>query len=127
LLKSISGTKTYIHVVINAMNDTWLNSDGISALGNAAGRRHLARVASLPCSVCGVEDQAQAHHPRGLQWCCGMGERAPDDTAILSCVFHHDEYHRYGRQTWETKHGTHHSHLQKTRKRLELPAFDDSV
>jgi hypothetical protein len=48
-------------------------------------------------------------------------------TASPLCVFHHDEYHRHGRQTWETKHSTHRSHLQTTRKRLELPAFDDSV
>jgi hypothetical protein len=45
-----------------------------------------------------------------------MGKKAPDDTAISLCVFHNDEYHPHGRQIWETKHGTHHSHFRNPQK-----------
>jgi hypothetical protein len=99
--------------------NTLQSSDGSSALNNAAGRRHLQRVAALPCSICGAEYNVQAHHPRGIMWACGMGRKAPDDTAIPLCTVHHDEYHRHGRHTWEVKHGAHAEHLEKTVRLLE--------
>ncbi len=44
-----------------------MNSDRISA----AARRHLARVKSLPCGVCGAAGPSEAHHVKqGLHFSC---------------------------------------------------------
>lgn len=79
---------------------------------------HLARVRVLPCCISG--EPAEPHHPKGLGWGTGMGQKAPDETVIPLSRGVHDEYHRIGVKSWETKYGTHLHHLQKTQSRLAI-------
>ena len=34
-----------------------------------------------------------------------MGRKAPHNTVIPLCKFHHDEFHRLGKKPWEVKYG----------------------
>ena len=44
-----------------------MNSDRI----NAAARKHMARIKSLPCGVCGQPGPSEAHHiKQGLHFSC---------------------------------------------------------
>lgn len=54
-------------------------------MSSAAERRHLARVASLPCFICGAMP-CEVHHIRAGQ---GMGQRASHFLSIPLCVEHH--------------------------------------
>jgi hypothetical protein len=60
--------------------------------------RYLAFIRTLPCAVCGTRRNIEAAHtgPRGL------GQKAPDTSAIPLCVKHHrtgsDSYHKLGRR-----------------------------
>lgn len=56
---------------------------------SAASKRHMARVAELPCSVCG-DEQVQVHHIREGQ---GMAQRADDWLTIPLCVDCHTGKH----------------------------------
>lgn len=47
-----------------------------------AERRHLDRIKSMPCGVCGAEGPSDAHHIREGQ---GMGQRAAHWLAIPLC------------------------------------------
>lgn len=49
---------------------------------SAAGKRHIGRVKSLPCVVCGEFGPSDAHHIRTGQ---GMSQRANDFLAIPLC------------------------------------------
>ncbi len=49
---------------------------------SAASKRHIARVKSLPCAVCGQSGPSDAHHIRSGQ---GMSQRADDFLAIPLC------------------------------------------
>lgn len=80
-------------------------------------KTYMDRVHGLTCSVLGLPG-VEAHHPKGLGWGTGMGQKAPDETAIPLCKQIHDEYHRIGVKSWEAKYGTHEQHLQKTWRRL---------
>lgn len=98
----------------------------VRALGISLPRfneKYLDRVRGLSCSVCGAAPRSEAQHPRGAIWGTGGNLKAPDETAIPLCHFHHCvEYHgiNRGAQTWEARYGTHLSHLQKTYRRLGL-------
>lgn len=48
---------------------------------SAAGKRHMGRVAELPCATCGAYG-VQVHHIREGQ---GMGQRADDFLTIPLC------------------------------------------
>ena len=48
-------------------------------------RRHLDRVAALPCAVCGARP-VEVHHLREGQ---GMAQRAPHWLSVPLCVEHH--------------------------------------
>ena len=50
----------------------------------AAEKRHMERVASLGCAICGTP--AQVHHIREGQ---GIGQRASHFLTIPLCQFHH--------------------------------------
>ena len=60
--------------------------------------RYLAFIRTLPCAVCGTRRNIEAAHsgPHGL------GQKAPDSSAIPLCVKHHrtgsDSYHKLGRR-----------------------------
>lgn len=49
-------------------------------------QRHMARVATLPCAVCGQPGPSLVHHPR---FCAGMAQRASDYLVIPLCPEHH--------------------------------------
>lgn len=57
---------------------------------SAAGKRHMARVARVPCVLCrrmGLGDTpAQVHH---LKFGTGVSDRAPDVLTIALCPAHH--------------------------------------
>ena len=52
----------------------------------AAEKRHLNKVASIGCLICGAP--ANIHHPR---FDCGMSQRASNWLAIPLCKFHHQD------------------------------------
>lgn len=72
----------------------------------------MARVAELPC-VCCDRPCEELHHPRDLRLGCGMGRKAPHDTVIPLCKFHHDEFHRLGKKPWEAKYGEQVDHVER--------------
>lgn len=50
-----------------------------------AGKRHMARVATLPCCICGAQP-VEVHHIREGQ---GAAQRAQDALTIPLCPEHH--------------------------------------
>jgi hypothetical protein len=66
--------------------------------------RYLAWIRALPCAVCGATCGIEASHtgPHGL------GQKAPDSSAIPLCYRHHrtgnDSYHRLGPQKFSKVH-----------------------
>ena len=67
-------------------------------------KKHLQRVAELPCCVCGMEP-VQAHHLVGRDM-KGMGQKSSDMFAIPLCPWHHSELHNIGWREWEQRHGS---------------------
>ncbi len=68
-----------------------------------AGKRHMARVAALPCCICGAQP-VEVHHIREGQ---GAAQRAQDTLTIQLCVEHHrgDEgIHGLGRKGFYMRH-----------------------
>lgn len=55
----------------------------------AAAKRHLDRLSTYPCAVCGTQ-MAHCHHPRAA---AGMGQRASDFLAIPLCYECHQGQH----------------------------------
>jgi len=45
-------------------------------------KRHLDRLAAMPCAVCGIRGPSQVHHPRAF---AGMGQRASHWLAVPLC------------------------------------------
>jgi hypothetical protein len=70
-------------------------------------RAHLARVAELPCVICG-RHPVQVHH-------CIHGRysqrKADDRETIPLCREHHDELHA-GKASWAEKYGPDHAFLR---------------
>jgi hypothetical protein len=69
---------------------------------------HLARVAELPCVICG-RWPVQVHHVimgRHAQ------RRSSDNETIPLCREHHDELHA-GKATWAEKYGPDHAFLRR--------------
>ena len=52
-------------------------------MSNAAEKRHLGRVAQLPCCLCGA-DGVEVHHARTGE-AAGAGQRAPDFLTLPVC------------------------------------------
>lgn len=84
----------------------------------AAEKRYMARVAELPCSVCGVWP-VELHHPTGA----GMGLRAKHTDVFPLCP----PCHRTGgygvavhagTKKWEKLHGDQWEHVAKTKQIL---------
>ena len=78
-------------------------------------RKHMARVADLPCCVCGYQP-VQVHHLIGRNM-RGLAQRSHDVFTIPLCGSHHHDLHQYGWRTWERQHGSQLDHLART---LEL-------
>ena len=55
-------------------------------MSTAAAKRHMARVAQLPCAICGNYG-VHVHHPR---FCAGMAQRASDFLTIPLCPECHE-------------------------------------
>jgi hypothetical protein len=83
---------------------------------------YLARVAELPCSVCGVYG-VHVHHRTGA----GMGRKADDYDTIPLCPTHH-QHGNYGialhagEKEWERRYGTQEEHVKKTQLALGYKA-----
>jgi hypothetical protein len=79
---------------------------------------YLARVAELPCVVCGVYG-VHVHHQTGS----GMGRKADDYDTFPLCPRHH-QHGNYGvalhagEKEWERLHGTQEEHVKKTQLAL---------
>jgi hypothetical protein len=76
--------------------------------------RHMARVAELPCVICG-RHPVQVHHvihDRHAQ------RRAADTETIPLCPDHHRELHA-GSATWRDRYGPDHGFLPRVARLLE--------
>ena len=62
----------------------------------------MALLHTLPCVVTGGRCE-EVHHPKGPRGGCGMGKKAPAETAIPLLKRIHDEYHVLACKTWEDK------------------------
>lgn len=71
---------------------------------SAESKRHMGRIAQMPCALCGVSG-VHVHHIRtGI----GMGRRASDFDTLPLCPEHHQGMtgiHGMGRKAWERHHG----------------------
>ena len=81
-----------------------LKRDPLTAAQIAAGKRHMARVAQLPCIICGSRP-VEVHHCISGRY----GQRRASDFEVLPlCVFHHREgpfsIHQ-NKHLWEATNG----------------------
>jgi len=70
--------------------------------GPARNARYLAWVRTLPSAVSGLEGNCEAAHTGSDG---GWGQKASDYTAIPLTPEEHLEYHRLGREQFESKYG----------------------
>jgi len=80
----------------------------------AAGKRHMAKLAALPCACCGAASPSNVHHIREGQ---GMAQRADDFLAIPLCWYCH--------QGPQGIHGD--RSAWRMRKLTELDALADTI
>ncbi len=79
---------------------------------------YLAKVAQLPCVVCGVYG-VHVHHKTNA----GFGMRASDYDTMPICSRHH-QFGNYGEaihsgvKEWERLHGSQEQHIATTREKL---------
>lgn len=89
----------------------------------AAERAHLAKVAQLPCCVCGYWP-VEVHHLTGA----GMALRASHYDTIPLCAQHHRTggygvaIHA-GQKTWEAKFGLQRDLLERVRQELRITSI----
>ena len=57
-------------------------------------KEYLAFVRTLPCSVCGTDQDIVAHHLIGVGGMGGMGTKAPDNYAMPLCATDHHNLHQ---------------------------------
>lgn len=72
--------------------------------GTAEGRRHMAKVAAMPCVICGHPPPSQCHHCISGRY----GQRkASDFETIPLCWLHHQgpEGIHANKRAWEDLHG----------------------
>ena len=70
---------------------------------SAAGKRHMGRVAQLPCAICGALP-VEVHHIREGQ---GAAQRAQDTLTVPLCTYHHrgaEGIHGLGRKGFYMRH-----------------------
>lgn len=78
-------------------------------------RKHLARVATLPCVVCGTSE-VQVHHLR-MAPITGAGHKASDWLTLPLCQRDHADLHA-DIPLWEMRYGRQIDHIVKTLGRL---------
>lgn len=86
--------------------------------GGIAGRRHMARVAELPCAVCRQPGPSLVHHIRTGH---GMAQRASDWLTVPLCPDCHQGQHGIhgDRQKWIARKLSELDALADTYRRLE--------
>jgi len=87
--------------------------------------KHLAKVASLGCILCG--SPSQVHHIRTGQ---GMGLKASDFDTIPLCERHHtgkEGIHTCGSRVWQMRFGTEIELLEKTRELLDADSRETKI
>ena len=57
-------------------------------------KKYLAFVRTLPCSICGTDQDVVAHHLIGVGGMGGMGTKAPDNYTLPLCVQDHFKIHQ---------------------------------
>lgn len=77
---------------------------------------HLARVAALPCCVCGSQP-VQVHHIRHVG-ITGVGQKCSDWFVVPLCPPCHSDFHREGRALWEMRNGQQLDHVAQTLEML---------
>ncbi len=84
-------------------------------------RKHLERIKSMPCGLCGADGPSDAHHIRTGQ---GMGQRASDFLAIPLCKDCHqgDEGLHGSRALWRVYRKDELDVLAQTIERIAAPA-----
>lgn len=65
--------------------------------------KYLAWVRSMPCLVCGTDQQIHAHHLIG-HGTSGMGTKSSDLLTMPLCTEHHHELHTHGHKTFDKKY-----------------------
>jgi len=78
-------------------------------------KRHMARVAELPCSVC-HRFPVHVHHSRDMEL-CGAAQKSSSWYTMPLCHECHRELHA-DKGKWEMTHGSQVSHVEKTLDRL---------
>ena len=80
-----------------------------------AGITHMLAVKQLPCCICGVEGQSEAHH-------CRSGGMMRDDLKTIplcpECHRGPSGYHM-AKRTWEAANGPDHGYIEQTLERLK--------
>ncbi len=84
--------------------------------GTKACRQHMARVAQLPCCVCGHPGPSIGHHVCHDRY---SQSRASDLDTIPLCAAHHDATSPVGLHhapaAWRARHGADHGYLPAVR------------
>tara|TARA_R110002110_G_scaffold393274_1_gene606948 strand:+ start:369 stop:647 length:279 start_codon:yes stop_codon:yes gene_type:complete len=57
-------------------------------------KKYLAFVRTLPCSICGTDQDVVAHHLIGVGGMGGMGTKAPDNFTLPLCAEDHSKIHQ---------------------------------
>lgn len=70
---------------------------------------------------------AEIHHARGLRFGCGMGMKAPDWFGFPLTQEMHDEYHRVGVETWESRHGSQQMHILSVWEKYGLDRIPEGI
>ena len=66
-------------------------------------QRYLRWVRTLPCSICGTDQNIEAHHIIGHNL-SGMGMKPHDTLTMPLCQKHHKELHDNGAETFDRKY-----------------------
>ena len=85
--------------------------------GTAEGRKHMSRVASLPCVCCGYWPVSVHHCISGRYG----SRKAPDTETIPLCFNHHQgpEGIHTDKSAWEAKYGKDHEYLDSVKDQLD--------
>ena len=81
-------------------------------------KKHLERVAQLPCSVCETTEGVQVHHAVGPAWGRGTGLRASDFDVLPLCARDHALLHEIGWREWEMAFGSQRAHRDEALRRF---------
>lgn len=84
-------------------------------------RKHMARIGSMPCCICGAQP-VEVHHLRSQ---VGMGRKASHFQTLPLCTEHHrgqTGFHGLGSKAFERKYGSEHDLLEKVRIALSAGA-----